>query len=118
MDVDPLSQRGQCGTRDAFVGELVEQRRSVGERDREHVVDAELALQTRARVGQPGRRGGRGGTDVPDRARLLYRPLRGSQFFKMEIFSGYRKARTQCDHVSSVTFKGDLECGVGKHLDK
>ena len=55
MDVHPLAEPGQCRVGDALVGELVEQSGAIGERDCENVIDAELALESRARLGQAGR---------------------------------------------------------------
>ena len=55
MDVNLLAKPRQLRVGDALVGELIEECRAVGEGDREHVVDAELPLQPRARLGQSGR---------------------------------------------------------------
>ena len=55
MNVNLLAQPGQLRVGDALVGELIEECRAVGEGDRKHVVDAELPLQSCARLGQSGR---------------------------------------------------------------
>ena len=55
MDADARAQRDDVGIDHPRVGELVEERFAVDERNGEDVVDAELALQPGARLGEAGR---------------------------------------------------------------